>query len=378
MTNFVPKDVPPILVVDDNSSNLLAMEATLEPLGYPIVQATSGIQALKRLDEQEVVLILMDVHMPGLDGYATTEQIRQRVRSEDVPIVFVTAIYDEPEHAHRGYALGAVDYITKPYDPEAVRGKVHALVALYMRGQHAERQRSEETERIKDLFLGAVGHDLRNPLNAIQLASQALARAKDSGNPNNRFYVQRIESASRRMDRMIEDILDLTRGQFAGGIPLSVRTTDARDVCRRVLDEHRLANPNRLVEFDLDGAVVGSWDADRLERVVSNLLANATHHGGGGPVQVHLRDMGDRAILTVHNGGAAIPPELLPTIFEAFRHGQRPSHGLGLGLYIVREIVHAHDGSIEVTSTPREGTTFTVTLPKFRPSSGAARDSRDA
>ena len=366
MSSEVVADAPVILAVDDHPSNLLALEAVLEPLGYRIVQASSGAEALKRLGENDFVLILMDVHMPGLDGYQTTALIRQRERWRDVPVVFLTAVYNQPEHTHRGYALGAVDYISKPFDPEVLRGKVRALVTLYMRGQRAERARAQEAERIKDLFLGAVGHDLRNPLNAILLASHAMLRGAECAIPSHRAHAKRIERASQRMQRMIEDILDLTRGQFAEGIPIARKDTNAADVCRAVIDEVHVARPDHVVELEVVGSVSGVWDPDRLGRVVSNLVGNAMEHGEGGPVRIGVRDRGEAIVLDVHNGGKPIEPTMLGSIFDPFRGGDRSS-GLGLGLYIVREIVRAHQGSVEVRSTVEDGTTFTVTLPKAVP-----------
>lgn len=359
----ISEDAPTILAVDDHPANLLALEAVLQPLGYPIVRANSGAEALKLLADHDFVLILMDVHMPDLDGYQTTALIRERERSRDVPVIFVTAVYNQPAHTHRGYALGAVDYITKPFDPEVLRGKVRALVLLYTRGQRSERERSQEAERIKDLFLGAVGHDLRNPLNAILFASQLMLRDADCGNAAHRTHTKIIGRAGRRMQRMIEDILDLTRGQLAGGIPLSRQAMSMGDVCRGVVDECRLAHPARVLELDVSGDVSGDWDPDRLERVVSNLVGNAAEHQAG-PVHVRVSDRGERVVLEVQNGGKPIEPEALPTLFEPFRRGDTRRDGLGLGLYIVSEIVRAHHGSVGVSSTSAEGTTFTVMLPK--------------
>jgi signal transduction histidine kinase len=365
LSTSVPQsdDVPAILIVDDHQVNLVALEATLEPLGYRIVRAGSGTEALKQLLEHDFVLIVMDVHMPDLDGYQTTALIRERRRSREIPVVFLTAVYNQPEHTRRGYELGAVDYITKPFDPEVLRAKVRALVGLYMRGQRAERERTQEVERLKDLFLGAIGHDLRTPLNAIILASHLMARDDENAVPVHRAYAQRIERAGRRMQRMIDDILDLTRGQFSGGIPLSLRPTNASDVCRAVIDEHRLAHPGRAVQLEAPGDVHGCWDPGRLGRVVANLVGNAIDHSKEA-VRVRLLDAGESAIIEVRNGGSPIDPAILPHIFEPFRRGESDTSGLGLGLFIVREIAQAHGGSVEVHSTAGEGTTFTVTLPK--------------
>jgi signal transduction histidine kinase len=364
MANPVQESPPTILVVDDNRANLLAFEAVLAPLGYRIVGANSGAEALERVLHQDFVVILMDVHMPDLDGYQTTALIRQRQRSRDVPVIFVTAVYDQPEHTHRGYALGAVDYMTKPFDPEVLRAKVRALVMLYTRGQLAERERSQNAERIKDMFLGAVGHDLRNPLNVILVAVQLMLRGDNLGSAAQRAYAEKIERAGRRMQRMIEDILDLTRRQFAGGIPLSTQSTDLGDVCRSVVSEYRLARPDCLVKLDVTGDVGGYWDPGRIERVVSNLVGNAVEHGRDSSVQVRVRDEGASVLMEVWNGGAPIEAEMLPNVFDPFRRGDTRPDGLGLGLHIVREIVRAHAGSIEVTSTAQAGTTFAISLPR--------------
>jgi two-component system sensor histidine kinase/response regulator len=365
MANAPEESTPTILVVDDNRANLLAFEAVLGPLGYRIVGAGSGEEALERLPREDFVVILMDVHMPGLDGYQTTALIRQRPDSRDVPIIFVTAVYDQPEHTHRGYALGAVDYITKPFDPEVLRWKVGALVKLYMRGLRAERERRRDADRMKDLFLGAVGHDLRGPLNAIIMAAQLLQEG-NFGSPAQRNYVERIERAGHRMQRMIDDILDLTRGQFAGGIPLTPQSMNLGDVSRIVVDEYRLARPDRPIELDVSGDLRGYWDRARIERVVSNLVDNAVKHGRERPVRVRVRDEGPWVKMEVWNEGAPIQPEMQSTVFDPFRRGDSGTIGLGLGLYIVREIVRAHAGTVELRSTTQGGTTFTVGLPGVR------------
>jgi signal transduction histidine kinase len=376
--NPVDDDLPAILVVDDHPPNLLALEAVLQPLGYRIVRASSGQEALRRLNDHDFVVVLMDVHMPDLDGYQTTALIRQRERCRDVPVIFLTAVYDDLEHTHRAYQLGAVDYLTKPFDPDVLRGKVRALVALYTRGQRAERERSDEAERLKDMFLGAVGHDLRGPLNVILLGAQLMAREGDCGKATHVAYVKKIERAGRRMQSIIEDILDLTRGQFAGGIPLSPQPTDLGEVCRVMLDEQRLAKRDRSLELDVSGDVCGMWDPDRLGRVVGNLLGNALEHGRGSPVRLSVRDHGEEVVLEVWNGGSPIEPETLGRVFEPFRRGDKSSGGLGLGLHIVREIVGAHGGSVGATSTVTDGTTFKVTLPRtHRPTPSTAMTAPD-
>jgi signal transduction histidine kinase len=336
----------------------------LEPLGYAIVQAESGEEALKQVATHDFVLIIMDVLMPGLDGYQTTALIRAYDRSRGVPVIFLTAIYGEPLHARRGYALGAVDYISKPFDPEVLRAKVRALAELYLRGRRAERERNRQTERLKDLFLGAVGHDLRNPLNAILMTAQAMLKTGHELETTQRAHAKRIERSALRMQRMIGHILDLTSAQFDGRTRLAPKAADLGALSGAVVEEARDAHPERTVLLEVRGDASGHWDPGRLSRVVSNLVENALAHCEVDPVRVSVVADGPEVVLEVHNLGDPIDAELLPIIFEPFRRGDARVSGLGLGLYIVREIVLAHDGSVSLQSSAAEGTRFTVRLPR--------------
>jgi signal transduction histidine kinase len=356
------QDRPVVLVVDDNPRNRLALEATLAALNYPVVTAVSGNEAVHRLEEHHVVLILMDAQMPDLDGYETTALIRRDERWREIPIIFLTAVYEQPEHMLKGYALGAVDYLTKPFDPDVLRAKVRALVTLYTLGERAERARRDEAERLKDLFLGAIGHDLRNPLGAILFAANLMLGDGASQTERQTELVRKIVRAGQRMQRMVDNILDLTRREFAGAIFLSPRPTDLAEVCRSVVDEQRLGRPDRVVRLEASGDLRGHWDPDQLGRVVSNLVGNALDHQPG-PVLLRSYERSDGIVLEVSNGGPPIDAQLLTSLFEPFQRGGATPGGLGLGLYIVREIVRAHHGSVDVSSST-EGTTFTVALPK--------------
>ena len=358
--------VPTILVVDDHLPNLIALEAVLEPLGFALVKALSGQEALRRAEDQDFVLIVMDVQMPGVDGYETVEALRRKAGHRDVPVVFMTAVYDLQDQVHRGYALGAADYVTKPFDPVVLRAKFAALISLYQRGRREERMRREQVDLLKDLFLGAVGHDLRNPLHAIAGGTQLLLHRGASMTEEARhLQLERIARTAARMDHIVEDILDLTRGKFTGGIPLTVEDSDLEATCKAVIGEMQSAYPARPVELEVTGDTRGRWDAHRLGRVLANLVANALQHANDGPVRVLLD--GDDPLhvsLCVHNQGPPIQSEVVPQLFEPFRRGDASVEGLGLGLYIVREIVRAHGGSVDVRSSAGEGTMFAVTLPR--------------
>ncbi len=229
-------------------------------------------------------------------------------------------------------------------------------------------ERMQEEARFRERFIGILGHDLRNPLNAISLSSRALRRRGLS--PPQQQLAQRIEASAARMGNMISDILDLTRARLSGGIPLHLGRASLPSVCRQVVEELSVAHPDRSIVFETQGEGEGVWDAERLAQVVSNLVGNALEHGAPeGPILVRCVGEPERQLLEISNPGAPIPGHLLGTLFDPFRQGlPGRGNGLGLGLFIVRELVEAHGGHVDVRST-QEGTTFVVVLP---------RDSRQA
>ncbi|HYO72137.1 MAG TPA: HAMP domain-containing sensor histidine kinase, partial [Archangium sp.] len=181
--------------------------------------------------------------------------------------------------------------------------------------------------------------------------------------------VRRISTSAERMERMISDLLDFTRGRLGGGIPITRRPANLRALCRQVVEELEMGSPQRQFRLSAAGELQGEWDPDRLTQLLGNLGKNAADYSPDGlPVDFVLRDEGDTVWVEVHNGGPPIPEDLLPRIFEPFRRATgegHPTSGLGLGLFIVQQIARAHAGRIEVRSTQAEGTTFTVRLPRF-------------
>ncbi len=222
----------------------------------------------------------------------------------------------------------------------------------------------ETTDRYRDQSLGILGHDLRNPLSAITLGSTSLLKAEDLPDRHVRTATLMLNSAS-RMGRMIADLLDLTRTRFGDAIPVVRTPLDLAPLCRQVVAElEGLRAPGEL-RFTAEGDLHGEVDADRIAQVVSNLVRNAIEHGGGGTIRLRAIGKGSEILLEVHNRGACIPESALSTIFEPLVRRRDPDDsGLGLGLYIAAQIVLAHDGKLDVTSTESDGTTFTVRLPR--------------
>jgi two-component system, sensor histidine kinase and response regulator len=252
------------------------------------------------------------------------------------------------------------------------------LVEDALRASQEELKRQNEdlsrTVRFSEMFVGMLGHDLRNPLSAITTAASLLRKRADSDKVAK--PAARILNSAGRMGRMIDQVLDFTRIRLGKGIPVERRELDLVETCRLAVDELDATASTRPVELRWAGGCVGHWDGDRLLQMISNLVGNALTHGRApDPVSVHVDGMDPTFVaLEVHNAGV-VPEGALPTLFEPF--GTNPngrserSHGLGLGLFIGQQIVQAHGGTIEVTSSEEAGTKFVVRLPR-RPRSADA------
>jgi two-component system sensor histidine kinase/response regulator len=358
------------LLVDDLEENLLALSALLRREDVEILEARSGAAALELLLAHEVALAFLDVQMPDMDGFELAELMRGSDRTRHVPIIFVTAGVRDQYRLFKGYDTGAVDFLYKPIDPHILKSKADVFFQLYRQKQQLARQLEELTEtlRLNELFTAVLGHDLRNPLSAILNSANLLERITKEDVVKQ--SVTRMVSSGRRMSRMIDDMLDLTRARLGGGIPLRRQETDFAQIVQRVIQEHQVSFPDGRLETRLAGELSGSWDADRLAQMTSNLIGNALEHGANpDPIEVALNGTrSDRVTLSVTNTGV-IPDDVLPHLFDPFRGGQRQlgrRDGLGLGLYIVEQIVLAHGGRVDVKSGAGR-TSFLVEVPRRLP-----------
>lgn len=228
---------------------------------------------------------------------------------------------------------------------------------------------TEEVDRSRELFLGILGHDLRNPLTAIIGLAELQLRARTP--ERQAAAAAQIGNSARRMSHMITDLVELTRLRLGAGIAIRPSEVSLRGICAGVIEEMRAIYPNRVFHLDCTDALQGTWDEPRMFQVLSNLLGNAVQHGADDtPITMRGLRQEDVVTLEVHNHGATIPPEMIPKLFDCLVQGDNGerdaddhSTSLGLGLYIAKEIIVAHDGEIEVQSADALGTTFTARLP---------------
>src|SRR5215510_3188775 len=398
------------LLVDDLEENLLALEALLGREGLELLRARSGPEALELLLVHDFALALLDVQMPGMNGFELAELMRGAERTRRVPIIFLTAAATDEQRCFRGYEAGAVDFLIKPIAPHVLRSKAEVFFELYRQRQQVACQRdelrriAEERERLlarekqareqaeaatraKDEFLAVISHELRSPLNAILGYNRMLrGKLKDSELLNRTCDV--IERNARLQLQLIEDLLDTAR-VISGKLRLEMRLMDIASVVNDALDvvrptaeakgvqlriaeegdtmgeESAIRNPQSAIE---ESAVV-LGDATRLQQVVWNLLSNAIKFTPkGGRVELGVGRDAELFHIFISDTGKGIEPEFLPHVFDRFyqadgsstrRHG-----GLGLGLSLVKSLVELHGGEVKAESEGKgRGSTFTVMLP---------------
>ena len=420
-----------ILLVDDQPGRLLSYRAILEPLGERLVQASSGREALGLLMEDDYALILLDVNMPGMDGFETASLIHGHPRHQNTPIIFVTAVNLSDMDRLQGYQLGAVDYVMVPVIPEILRSKVEVLVELYRkrrelqllnaslaaRNQELQREKARELEALneslrlanetlasrnaelqtevaeraraeerlrgvdhrKNVFLATLAHELRNPLAPLQNALGI--RRLEAGGADDPLQ-DTMERQLALLVRMIDDLLDIARisqGKLAlrpADAPLAGVLDAAVEIARPWLD----AGGHRFELTRPEHDVVLHADQARLAQVFANLLNNAAKYSDPGSrieLEAALDADSDEVVVNVRDSGIGLAGDTLEDVFEVFRQVdtavERSQGGLGIGLTLVQKITEMHGGRVEVESRGLGlGSTFRVRLPRHVAGQAAA------
>ncbi|OJW15866.1 MAG: hybrid sensor histidine kinase/response regulator [Planctomycetales bacterium 71-10] len=373
------------LMVDDREENLVAQEALLRRDGLVLLRARSGPDALELLLKHEVALALVDVQMPGMDGFELAELMRGSERTRRVPIIFLTAGGADQSRRFRGYGAGAVDFLNKPLEPDVLRSKVDVFFELARQRDELKAALAEnarlleesrrhaavlrEADRFKDEFLAMLAHELRNPLAVVSNAIQVWKR---SDRPEHQGWAKQvIENQLTTLSRLIDDLLDVSRITH-GKIRIKKQVLDPGAILNQAVEAVSPLIEERKHELTVDlghGSARIDVDPTRLEQVVVNLLANAAKYSGDSSrIRLASRVEGDRLVVSVEDEGVGIAPEQLPRMFELFAQGERSiarsEGGLGIGLTLVKSLVELHGGTIDARSEGLgRGSTFTVRLP---------------
>jgi signal transduction histidine kinase len=384
-----------LLIVDDLPENLLALEALIKREDRTVYKALSADEALSLLLQHEFAMAILDVQMPGMNGFELAELMRGTEKTKNIPIIFVSAAGRELNYAFKGYESGAVDFLHKPLDIHAVKSKVNVFVDLYRqskamkqqvealeqarREQEALLQQLQSTQseleqavRMRDDFMSIVAHEVRTPLNGLiletQLRKMHLARDNASAFTLDKMHamVDRDERQIKSLIRLIEDMLDVSRIR-TGKLSIRPNRFDLVQLVSNLLQNfaQQIDAAETEVSFTGPEPVEGHWDEFRIEQVVSNLITNALRYGGRSPVKVRVYREGDEARIEVEDNGIGISAENQKRIFQQFERVSAKTvvAGLGLGLFISEQIVAAHGGSIVVESEINEGALFRVCLP---------------
>ncbi len=380
-------DKAKILIVDDVPEKLLSLRVVLEGLGQTLICVNSGEAALRRLLTDDFAVILLDVNMPGLDGFETASLIRQRQRSEHTPIIFLTAFPDDT-FAARGYSLGAVDYILTPVIPEVLSAKVSVFVDLFRMSQqvkqqaeervalaqeHAARVAAERASRAKSEFLANVSHELRTPMNAI-IGMTDLA-LEESLSPLVREHLEVVHSNARVLLELLNEILDFSKLE-SGKFTLDSVPFDLNEVIQELSEtlSYRAADKGLELITRIADEVPDSLRGDplRLRQILMNLLANAIKFTEAGRVtlEVSVESQTPREAklrFSVTDTGIGISPQDQERIFAPFtqvdasstrRHG-----GTGLGLAIASDLTRAMAGNLTLKSELGRGSVFSFVVP---------------
>jgi signal transduction histidine kinase len=366
------------LLVDDLEENLLSLEALLRRDGLVLLKARSGDEALELLLRYDVALALVDVQMPGLNGFELAELMRGNERTRRVPIMFVTAGSADSQRRFRGYEAGAVDFIHKPIEADILRSKADIFFDLYRQRQQIAIQRDElkahsdaleEADRRKDEFLATLAHELRNPLAPLRHGLDILRRSPDSVDAAE--IREMMDRQLVHLVRLIDDLLDVSRIS-QGKIELRKERIQAADVLRAALESSRPLIDSARHSLTIDMAPEPIWlDADltRLAQVVGNLLNNAAKYTPeGGRIGLSLSADGADAVIAVSDNGLGIPADMQSQVFQLFaqveNHSDRARGGLGIGLALAKQLVAMHDGSVAAESAGSgQGSVFTVRIP---------------
>lgn len=360
-----------ILIVDDTPANIDVLDLFLEKEGYEISIAQSGESALDLAARISPDLILLDVMMPGIDGFDTCLSLKSNDKTKDIPIIFITA-RNEPTDIVKGFSVGGVDYITKPFSQEEVCARIHLHLKLktLMTDLEAKNKKLAELNDLKNKFLGMASHDLRNPISTIQGFSKImLDHGETLGADAKREFLQSIHKVSKDMLTLLEDLLNISTIE-SGKLDLQLKPGSFKQLVEERIRMYQVMadRKNLATHLDIEEIAEFSFDSNRMSQVIDNLLSNAIKFSPPGKeIYIWLVGNNGMAKFSVRDQGPGISPEDQDKLFKHFQKlkarptADETSHGLGLA--IAKKMVEAHKGKITVESHPGSGATFSFEIP---------------
>jgi two-component system, sensor histidine kinase len=387
-------ELPKVLIVDDNINNIFVIEGLLDALELQTVRALSGPEAIDLTDHEDFALILMDVSMPGMDGFETVEIIKSRHENKLLNVIYVTALFDEPYYKIKSVRTGAVDFISKPIIPELLIGKVNIFLNIYKQHKSLEleisnrieaqeeliraRQHAEEAAKAKQEFLSTMSHEIRTPLNAIINTTHMLLEEDPRQDQLDNMNI--LKFSAEGLLQLINEILDFSRID-SGKIEFESLDFDLRALASNIFStlEHEALMKGLSLEINIDNDVppVLNGDAARLSQVLLNLVGNAIKFTKKGRVTLTVNSEytnrnSVELMFNVTDTGIGIPEEQQQRIFDSFTQASssttRTYGGTGLGLAIARMLIELQGGKLILNSRVNEGSSFAFNL-KFKPGS---------
>jgi two-component system sensor histidine kinase/response regulator len=365
-----------ILIVDDTPENLISLKKVLEKHDFEVDTASSGEEALKKVLKNEYVLIILDVQMPGMDGFEVAEAISGYSKAKETAIIFLSAVNTEVKFITKGYSSGGLDYITKPVDMGILLLKVKTFYRIYEQSrklieiQNAlldEIEYRKQAEHKKDEFISIASHELKTPLTSVKGYVQLLARSIDKGDVGTvKKHLHKAQMQLEKLNELIADLLDISKIE-SGKLKFNKQHFVMDDLLTNIIEVMHQSNPDFTITKT--GSVREPVFADemRIEQVIVNFLTNAIKYSPGtSEVKIHVKLENDRVYVGVRDYGIGIGPEQQKSVFEKFYRVEETSphfQGLGIGLYISAEIIRRHGGDVGVTSTLGEGSEFYFTIP---------------
>jgi two-component system sensor histidine kinase/response regulator len=371
-----------VLIVDDKPENVFSLKTILELHSFPTDSALSGEEALKKILKHSYALIILDVHMPGMDGFEVAEAISGYSKGKDIPIIFLSAANTDKKFITKGYTSGGIDYITKPIDPDILLLKVKTFYRLYEQNRELTRiQASLRTEiefrkkveselqdamKNKDDFISIASHELKTPLTTIKAYVQLLDRTIEESDPT-KAYVERALAQVNKLDTLIIDLLDISRIE-SGKLKFNKQIFNFEAMLSGAVETIRQTYPEYTIVRKGQAAIQVFGDEMRIEQVVINYLTNAVKYSPENKevhIETNLRPDNSLLVL-VRDFGIGIQKENQTDLFSKFFRVEESANrfqGLGIGLYICAEIIRRHDGLYGVESEPGKGSAFYFSIP---------------